>query len=355
MDQTSPGRVAAVPELEAAPPEENGSAAPGRGARPAFVHLDGADARFPVLHTPGARTIQRDRWERLGTTVDVAAPPEAVWRALTDPDALRLWLAVCHGSLTDGTRDCTLDFEDGEFFLARATEADPPRRLSYLWRWLGLGQATSVTWTLEPAGGGTRITVLEEAFNPPWDWQSWNGGGWPGILDQLAAHLRTGTGWRWPWRRMGPYAQVELPLSFAEGWERLMSPGGMRFWMQVMRGAPVPGEPMTLLMGDASGAVQMTVREVVQPGESLPSFLPHLDFGLSRPVWGSEVGGRIWMEPAGWERSLLQVVHYGWENVAPGVQLSDRKLLASFWAGAVRRAALMCGAGQARMGPHSWS
>lgn len=351
MEPTTTATIASA-DGAAAP---TGTTTAGRIEWPVFQALATPEAVLPPLHMPGARTIVRDRWERLGTTIEIPAPPEAVWRALTDPEALRLWLAACHGSLEDPTRDTTLDFEDGEFFLCRATEVEPPRRLAYLWRWLGVGQATSVTWQLEPWEAGTRVTVLEEAVNPPWDWQTWNGGGWPGILDQLAAYLRTGTEWRWPWRRVGPYAQVELPISFAEGWERLLSPGGLRYWLQVMRGTVAPRETLTLLMGDASGAVEMTVRELVQPGESPPSFLPRLDFTLRRPVWGTELGGRIWMEPAGWGRSLLQVVHYNWENVAPGLQLSERKIVASFWTGAVRRAALMCGAGQARMGPHSWS
>ena len=112
-----------------------------------------------------------------------------------------------------------------------------PDRLQYLWRWLGIGQATSVSWSLAPAAGNTCVTVVEEAVNPPWDWQTWNGGGWPGILDQLAAYLRTGMEWRWPWRRMGPYAQVELGVPFYEAWDRLLSPSGLRFWLQLARRA----------------------------------------------------------------------------------------------------------------------
>lgn len=309
---------------------------------------------MPPLHGEAARTILRDRWERLGTVIDVPQPPDVVWEALTKPSALRRWLAVCHGSITETEKDCTLDFEDGEFFLCRAVEANEPRYLRYLWRWLGIGQASSVTWRLEPHRGGTHITVLEEAKNPPWDWQTWNGGGWPGILEQLAAYLRTGTEWRWPWRRIGPYAQVELPMPLFQAWFRLLEQGNLRYWLQLMRGEFVPGETVTILMGDASGAVEFTVELIVEPGEEPTSFLPRLDFALERGVWGRQVKGRIWMEPAGWGRSLLQVVHFGWENLPPDLQLSERKILTDFWAGAVRRATQTCG-GLASMAPHGWS
>jgi uncharacterized protein YndB with AHSA1/START domain len=312
-------------------------------------------AALPPLHLPAAMPLVRDRYERLVTAVEIPAAAEDVWHALTDPDALRLWLAVCKGSPMRQGEDCMLDFEDGEFFLLRPTAVEAPRQLAYVWRWLGIGQPSTVMWEIAPGKPFTRVTVTEEAVNPPWDWQTWNGGGWPGILDQLAAYLRTGSEWRWPWRRMGPYAQVELPVSVYEAWDRLTSVSGQRFWLQVMRGSLAQAQSAILLMGDASGSVEFAVREVVQPGESAPSFLPHLDFGLRRAVWGTEVGGRIWLEPAGWGRSLLQVVHYNWENLPAGLQLPERKILASFWAGAAHRALFLCSGRLESAGPHSWS
>ncbi len=321
---------------------------------PEFPALAQAAAVIPCLHVPGAQTVARDRWERLVTRIELSAQRGDVWHALTDPGDLKLWLAVCHGALDKPGKDCVLDFEDGEFFLCRATQVRPPGRLQYLWRWLGIGQATSVTWDLEDAGMGTRVTVVEEAINPPWDWQTWNGGGWPGILNQLAGFLRTGTEWRWPWRRMGPYAQVELGVPFYAAWDQLFSPGGLRYWLQVTQGEFTPGGSLTVLMGDASGLLAMGVRAIVRPGESPPSFLPAVEFTLKRPVWQAEVGGRLWLEPAGWGRSLFQVFLFNWENVAPGLQLPERKIVAGFLAGAAQRASLLCG-GVAQAGPHGWS
>jgi uncharacterized protein YndB with AHSA1/START domain len=321
---------------------------------PRFPGLEHAERDIPRLYVPGAQTIARDRWERLVTSIDIPNAPEEIWRALTDPDRIKLWLAVCHGSLTQFQRDCILDFEDGEFFLCRTLEARQPNHLRYLWRWLGIGQATSVTWYLNQVDGGTRVTVTEEAINPPWDWQTWNGGGWPGILDQLAAYLRTGTEWRWPWRRVGPYAQVELPVPMYEAWDRLCSPSGLKYWLQTMRGNLAPEQALTILMGDASGMIEMVVREVVEPGQSLPSFLPSVAFSLRRQIWNAEIGGKLWIEPAGWGRSLLQVVHYNWESLPAALQLSERKILTGFWAGAVHRASLIFRRPEVMAGPHSW-
>jgi uncharacterized protein YndB with AHSA1/START domain len=321
-----------------------------------------ADA-LPIL-APTAFPIVRDRWERLVTTSTIPATPERIWRALVDPDELRMWLARCHGSLEQVGADVVLDFEDGEFVLVRPQSLTAPEHdedggeLKWLWRWLGIGQPASVTWQLQPSGdGGTAVTATEEVMNPPADWQTWNGGGWPGILEQLGSYLRTGTEWRWPWRRMGPYVQVELASPPFEAWDTLMSAPAIKFWLQRMAGDVVAGGSVTLMMGDASGTVEMAVREVVDAGQKPPSFLPHVDFSLRRGAWGGEVGGRLWIEPAGWGRSLLQVFHYGWETLLPGpALLEERKVLTSFWAGAGRRATqLFLRPGVPPGGPHSWT
>ncbi len=341
------------------------SADAARGWPPAsaFPDFGNAAEEIPPLHLPGGMPVVRDRWERLVTVIDIPAPAGEVWQALTDPDALVKWLALCHGSLEQAGRDCVLDFEDGEFFLCRVKAVEPPHLLQYHWRWLGIGQATLVTWQLEATPFGTHVTVTEEALNPPWDWQTWNGGGWPGILDQLAAYLRTGMSWRWPWRRMGPYAQVEIPLPLYQAWDQLFSRPALKYWLLASGGELEPGRSMPIFLGDASGMVEMQVREVVQPGQSPPSFLPACNFAFRRAVWETEVGGRLWLEPAGWGRSLLQVFHSNWENLPPGLQLSERRIVAGFWAGAMRRALQMCArepalrpeaTAQTSSAPHNW-
>lgn len=338
----------------------NGTPAAGSPEWPRFPLLEQADQTFPRLHTPGAWTVARDRWERLVTTTVIPVSAERIWQALIEPEALALWLATCRGSLADTKRDCMLDFDDGEFFLVRPVSVTAPHELHYIWRWLGIGQASQVTWRLEPAGGVTQVTVIEEAINPPWDWQTWNGGGWPGILEQLASYLRTNTGWRWPWRRVGPYAQIELPVDIYQVWDKLTSAAGLRFWLQLMQGELAQHQPMTLMMGDASGAIECTPREIVPPGQSSPSFLPSITFTLKRAAWNTELGGRIWVDPAGWGRSILQVVHYNWENLRVADVLAERRIITSFWAGAARRALFLCSppltpADAQPIAPHAWS
>src|SRR3712207_2229958 len=220
-------------------------------------------AAFPPLGGSAFPLVQ-DRWERLVSMAITPAPADRVWTALTDPEHVRHWLAVCHGQWAMRDAESTLDFEDGEFFYCRTSRCSAPTAaragtLIYLWRWVGIGPASRVTWTVTPSPQGTMITVVEEATNPPSDWRSWNGMGWPGILDQLATYLRTGANTRWPWRRMGPYLQIPLPAMPFQAWEALTSPGAVKHWLQRSAGSLAVDDEMTLVMGDASGTVRLRV------------------------------------------------------------------------------------------------
>ncbi|MCA1561443.1 MAG: methyltransferase domain-containing protein [Chloroflexi bacterium] len=329
-------------------------------ATPAF-DLTAAAAKFPPLGGVAFPVVQ-DRWERLVTMATIPEPAHRVWAALIDPERVREWLAVCRGDWATRDRESTLDFEDGEFFHCMTTKVTPPTAarvgvLRHLWRWVGIGPAAQVTWTLTtaPDGASTTVTVLEEATNPPSDWRSWNGMGWPGILDQLAAHLRTGANTRWPWRRMGPYMQIPLPAMPFHAWDVLTSPGAIKHWMQRVTGSLAVDDEMTLVMGDASGTVRMCVTKSVDAGQEFPSYLPYLEFELRRPSWTAALGGRMWIEPAALGQSLLQIFHYGWEGLDLRDPLTERKLLTNFWLNAAARAQMLVQPQPAQVGPHGWS
>ena len=108
---------------------------------------------------------------------------------------------------------------------------------------------------------------------------------------------------------MGPYAVVELSVPVYESWNRLFSSFGLKSWLFTMQGNLAAQQSLTILMGDASGMVEMLLHEVVEPGQSPPSFLPYVNFSLKRHAWNSEVGGRLWLEPTGWGRSIYLLVY----------------------------------------------
>ena len=324
-------------------------------------------AAFPPMRGT-ARPIAQDRWERLVTTVVIPRPLDEVWEALIDPDHVALWLAPISMDWATPGQHSMLDFEDGEFFWCLTDEVRAPAdqgnsaKLSYRWRWVGVGPETAVTWSLAMLGDSTSVTVTEGGKNGPADWRSWNGMGWPGILDQLAAHLTTGRDVRWTWRRMGPYVQTELPVSPFEAWAALTAVPALQFWMGRRAGSMAEDDPLEFVLGDASGVARLRVLEHVEAGQRFPSYLPSLRFSMSRGGWPGELDGTLWVEPTGLGGSLVQVFHSGWEMFGPGARAPhDRILLTQFWIGAFGRLGMLLhgqggpGAEAVPPGPHSWS
>jgi uncharacterized protein YndB with AHSA1/START domain len=301
-------------------------------------NLEHSSEIFPPLGSPQSRSLARDRWERLVSAIEITASAEEVWDALITPDRIALWFGACHGCLAIIGKETVLEFEDGEFILVRSVHADRPRQLRYLARWLGIGQATVVTWTLEETGSNVILSVVEEAKNPPWHWQTWAGSAWPDILNRLAAYIRTGTRWCRPWRRMGPYVHIELPVSIYEAWDTLFGVSGPKYWLLCGQGIMEIGGQLPIMMGDASGIVNMVIDELAQPGQILPGLLPYVVYRLRRSAWNTDLHGRLWIEPSGWGRSLLQAFHYNWEALPEALQLSERRIFTAFWADAAKRA-----------------
>lgn len=322
---------------------------------------------FPPL-SGSARPVSQDRSERIVSTVVIDAPLERVWAALADRASVQDWFGVPGPDWAVPDRNSALDFEDGEFFWCHFDTVLPPEggeaHLVYRWRWVGVGPAAQVNWDLTALADSTAVTVTETLDNGPADWRSWNGMGWPGILDQLAHYVTTGRRARWTWRRMGPYIQMVMPADSFRVWATLTAVPSLQFWLGRTAGSLDEGRTVSFILGDASGTAELTVVRHVEANQQFPSYQPNLAFQLDRPGWPGTLTGYLWIEPAGLGQSILQVFINGWEifgsmDAAP----ADRHILASFWAAAFERLRGMVTApfadgaigDDAISGPHSWS
>ena len=108
-------------------------------------------------------------------------PPEKVWRALTDPQAIAQWLMKNDFAPRVGHK---FQFHtkpapgfDG-IVNCEVLEVDRPRRLAYTW--CGGKMNTTVTWILEPVGAGTRLRLTQTGFAGLRGWMvsSMLGKGW---------------------------------------------------------------------------------------------------------------------------------------------------------------------------------
>lgn len=114
---------------------------------------------------------------RIDRTIEIKAPPDRVWRALTSADELSAWFQVAIDGEIAAGNEVWMTSEHaqhkGQRFRVRFVEMMPPRR--FTWQWYP-GEVdpnvdysheprTTVTFTLEPFGTGTRLSVAETGFD----------------------------------------------------------------------------------------------------------------------------------------------------------------------------------------------
>jgi uncharacterized protein YndB with AHSA1/START domain len=124
-----------------------------------------------TLSTAGHRPVVR--FERI-----LARAPEAVWRAITDPEALKAWFPC--GVVADSWRPgatISFPFAGGPTLTGVVLEAEEPRVLAYTW-----GEET-LRFTLTPEPGGrTRLVLTDELDSP---FAARNAAGWQVCLARL--------------------------------------------------------------------------------------------------------------------------------------------------------------------------
>ena len=126
--------------------------------------------------------------------LDVA--PGKVWRAITEPEMLKQWMApgdefkipVAEAELRVGGRyHIVMNAPDGQVHDVSGVyrEIVPNKKLVYTWAWKSTPERESlVTIELRPSGGGTEFTLKHERFadEPTRDHHNQ---GWEGCLARL--------------------------------------------------------------------------------------------------------------------------------------------------------------------------
>lgn len=199
-------------------------------------------------------------------SVDIAAAPERIFRALASEEITRWWGAEGHYRTTGWSGDVRpgghfrsvgrgsdgSDFSvEGEFL-----EVSPPTRLVHTWRpdWDG-GSVTTVTFTLALLPGGlTRVTVRHEGFANPASCQG-HSDGWERVFGWLAGYAAPA---RKPFlvRLLAP--RPTFPFDMTEAERRVMGEHVVYWRQRLAEGVAVAFGPV----GDPAGPWGLGVVEV---------------------------------------------------------------------------------------------
>jgi uncharacterized protein YndB with AHSA1/START domain len=130
----------------------------------------------------------------------IAAPPEKVFRAWIEPEAMKRWFAPSDAFTvpeveTDprvgGAYRIVMLAPDGERHCVRGVyrEMTPPRRLVFTWAWESTPERESlVTVELKAQAGKTQLMLKHEQFADA-EARDKHEQGWVGCLDRLARAL----------------------------------------------------------------------------------------------------------------------------------------------------------------------
>jgi len=147
-----------------------------------------------------------DRIEKL---VNLDAPRSRVWRALTDVKQFNAWFGVAlKGTFVTGAEvsgKITIRNYEHVTMTLWVETMEPERFFSFRWHPYAIEAGvdysaeptTLVTFTLEDAGGGTRLTIVESGFDAIPESRrakafSMNSAGWDGQAKNIQKFLASG-------------------------------------------------------------------------------------------------------------------------------------------------------------------
>ena len=106
--------------------------------------------------------------DRIERTVDIAQPPAKVWAALTTAEGLSAWFGQEASIDLRPGGSGRMKWDSGHTADMRVERVEEPTVFGFTWHIFGLPEEdprrTYVEFTLEPAGAGTRLTVVETGF-----------------------------------------------------------------------------------------------------------------------------------------------------------------------------------------------
>jgi uncharacterized protein YndB with AHSA1/START domain len=141
--------------------------------------------------------------DEIVSEIDIAAPPERVFQALTDAGELKQWFTSAECPVKVWAMDPRADgsyryaTEKGSILIngvsefechGHITEFDPPRVLAYTWyaNWHDDStRRTLVRWELTPSNAGTHVKVTHSGLAHLPIARKDYGGGWPEVVEKL--------------------------------------------------------------------------------------------------------------------------------------------------------------------------
>jgi len=230
-------------------------------------------------------------------SVEIAASPDMVWRALTDATELARWFPL-EARVEPG--------EGGSVYMSWKNEYageskilvwDPPHHLRTTWGFDPHGVAQVTDYLLEARSGNTFLRVVTSGFPEGASWDAWIEGtrrGWVFELASLKHYLERHRGED----RQVAYVRRRVPLTHQQIWDRLLDAAS---GLPLRRGRTVDDEPLVQYAAVVDDPADSLMRVSVEP--CLPT-IDARDVTLWLSAWGPTRGAVSALEQQ-WSQALV--------------------------------------------------
>lgn len=252
-------------------------------------------------------------------TLEIDAPVEAVWKALTDADELIRWFPTA-AEVGEGVGGAIrLRWRDLYDFRSVVDVWEPGEHLRYAFPGDGPGPVVTDYW-LEGRGGRTVLRVVTSGFGEGDDWDEFLDGvrhGWDFELRSLRHYLERHAGED----REVAWARANHVLERADAWARLTKPGG--FFGERGLGSIV--EDSRYQATTATGDTLAGTVEVCDPPRLLVATVDGLGDALFRmELWGRPPAAEatIWLSVYGMPAADIHALEAAWQTSLAGILAS---------------------------------
>jgi uncharacterized protein YndB with AHSA1/START domain len=231
------------------------------------------------------------------------------WRYISDPRLVSEWFAD-----TDRIRlkePVQFAFGDGDFFDGTVLEYEEPTFIRLVWKFMGVGALSDISFFLCPLDGKTEVTVLDRGEYTTRTVAELREG-WRDFLSRLERRIRTGDNSRYRWC-IGDGDGPDISLEAVVQCDKLLIVRTLRdvgWW----RDAFPQSNPVLLTPSRGDESVQAIFQEAEWSGQQTRATV---EIEARRDGLG------------------ISVVHSGWTQLPPDIQLDARRRLAALWAHAL--------------------
>ena len=259
-----------------------------------------------------AKKTKRETRYPIEVSVEIDAPVEAVWKALTEAEELANWFPL-EARVTPGKGGSIwLSWGGGTAGEAPIEVWEPNRHFQWV-EGKSTDHPVAVDFYLETRGGKTVLRLVDSGFSLGDSWKDYYNAkrcGWDFELRSLRHYLEHHRGTR----RQAVWARQKIGVTREEGWRRLLGPEGLAQEGSLEGLKAGDRYAITAATGDRFEGVVHTFFPQWQFGGAVENMNDSLLRAELEPGSGTTITAYVWLSAWGLPGAEVEAFHRRWQE-----------------------------------------